>query len=402
LKDSSPPAASLFTRRAALGALSATPLMMSTLAGCGSRAALADGATSSSAPVPPDLKRKLNALVRQLGESNLLSGAILVDYNGRTVFAAATGMADRQQTRPNQHDTIFALGSTSKSFTALAVTQLAERGKIDFHAPLGKYLGGFPASIAGTVTINQLLTHTSGMGDVLGSSQVRRERQSWHSPEQELNGLMSIIRTMPLISAPGAQFNYSNSGYITLGAVVEAASGGSYYDYVRTNIFRAAAMTSTDFYTRHQAMTDPRISHPYFSPTGSEPRQDVTAGLLYIGSPAGDAYSNAADLVRYRQALFGNRLLNPSFTQVLTTGKIHQPRATVPWHQSDSYAYGLSDARINGKRLVWHNGGAMGIGSELDMFPDLGVTAVHLSNYGYQALTPVIKETQELISGLLS
>ena len=137
----------------------------------------------------------------------------------------------------------------------------------------------------------------------------------------------------------------------------------------------------------------------YFSPTGTEPRHDVSASLLYIGTPAGDAYSTVADMVRYSIALRGNRLLNPPFTRLLMTGKVHHQQPTVSWHQSDSYAYGLSDARINGQRLVWHDGGSQGIGSQLDMFPDLGWTAVYLSNYGYRPLTPVIRAAEQLISG---
>src|SRR5262245_46542713 len=176
--------------------------------------------------------RALAAWLRQRARAGKFSGAVLVAGDGTPVVKLAGGLADRTRKLANAVDTRFNIGSVGKMFTAVAIAQLVEAGKLSFEDPIGKYLSGFPPEVAGKVTIGQLLTHTSGLGDVF---------MRWHptAPSQlDVSDLMTRIVREPLQFEPGSRFAYSNSGFVMLGAVVEAVTGQDYYEYVRTHVFR--------------------------------------------------------------------------------------------------------------------------------------------------------------------
>jgi CubicO group peptidase (beta-lactamase class C family) len=266
-------------------------------------------------------------------------------------------MADKEKSVPNRLDTIFAMASVTKLFTAVAVIQLVEQGKVGLYQTLGTYLDGFPADIAGTVTVHQLLTHSSGMGDYLGDPEFLNEESTWTSATETMNGIMAIIKQSQLLFTPGTQYSYSNSGYATLGAIAAQVSGQSYYDYVREHIFARADMTRSDFYTKPQWLTDPDIAHPYSSGTKGAPAgplTDITSEEDFIGSPAGNAFSTAPDMVRFAQALTGGRLLSPAWADLMTSGKVPlspQQARDQPPSQLDMVGYS-PDIRIVNDQIV--------------------------------------------------
>lgn len=224
-------------------------------------------------------------------------------------------------------------------------------------------------------------------------------------------GLLSILRQQPpLLFTPGTQWHYSNSGYDVLGEIVQQVSGQSYYDYVRQHIFQVAGMNQTDFYTRPQREQNPLFAHPYSlvggqfvlpskGPNGPKngSRVDASGLVEYIGYPSGSAYSTVEDMLRYSQALQTHQLLNEASTKLLMAGRVKTP--LFPNHQSDQYAYGLSDSLVNGQRLVWHNGGSGGIATEFAMYPALGWTIVILSNYDPdQYMQSLVTEEENLVT----
>ncbi|MDX6283020.1 MAG: hypothetical protein QOH03_4091, partial [Kribbellaceae bacterium] len=159
------------------------------------------------------------------------SGSVLLTRRGRPVLARSYGMADKQRSVPNGPGTRFALASVTKLFTATAVAQLAQQGKLAYGATVGEYLTGFPAAIAGKVSIHHLLTHTSGLGDYHQAPGFWEKAATWTSRAAVMDGITDFIRQSALIAVPGVSWNYSNSGYHLLGAIVAQASGQSYYDY---------------------------------------------------------------------------------------------------------------------------------------------------------------------------
>jgi CubicO group peptidase (beta-lactamase class C family) len=355
--------------------------------GASAQASVTAGVSQPPAPPKALLPRgPYDQQLAKLAAQDQFSGTVLLAYRDEQVLARAYGMADQVRGTPNQLDTSFAMASVTKLFTAIAVLQLLEQGKVGLDQTLGTYLDGFPARIAGTVTVHQLLTHTSGMGDFLGGPAYQQQHLTWTSAAEVMDGMMAIIRQSALLSAPGTQYSYSNAGYATLGAIVAQVSGHSYYDYVREHIFARAGMTRSDFHTKPRWLTDPDIAHPY-SVTGGKAaaqpggqRTDVISGEDFIGNPAGNAFSTAPDMVRFAGALTGGRLLSAAWAALMTSGKVPLPPQRVP-SQLDMAGYGPDIRIVSNQTVFGHTGGAAGETTDIDIYPDLDWVAVILSNY---------------------
>ena len=171
----------------------------------------------------------VQAVLREDAAEDRFSGAVLVAKNGQVLFSRAYGLADRERGIPNTLQTRFRIGSMNKMFTAVAILQLAEAGQVELTAPLGEYLTGYPnRDVAAKVTIHHLLTHTGGTGDIFGPE--------FKTHRQELRALGDYVRLYGdrgLQFEPGSRWQYSNYGFILLGAVIEKVTGQTYYDYVQ-------------------------------------------------------------------------------------------------------------------------------------------------------------------------
>lgn len=373
------------SRRSILGLLSIAPVAAGGLLACTTSNT---GPTESSrtAGVPADLQPegRFDRFVADQAAKGQFSGTLLLARHGQPVLTRSHGMANRQLSLPNREDTRFALGSMNKSLTSTAIAQLVEAGELAFGGRLGDHLDGFPAEIAGTVTVHHLLTHTSGVGR---SSLAHRPRSPSGGLDEMLEAELAAIRQQPLLFPPGTRSVYSNDGFTVLGAIVAAVSGQSYYDYVREHIFVRAGMTRTECLTGHQVLALDDIAHPYSTPQGGGELVDGTTtpdfASSFSTSPAGGAFSTAPDLLRFAVALQDGTLMEPSFARLITSGKVPRPNAgcTGTPRQSGHYAYGFSDHILDGQRHFGHNGGStLGVATQLDIFPDLDWVAVILTN----------------------
>jgi CubicO group peptidase (beta-lactamase class C family) len=369
----------------------------------------AAGPAVRAGTVPDGLRPggEFDQYVAGLAAKDQFSGSLLITHKDRAVLARAYGKADQARAMANRPDTIFALASVTKIITAVAVMQLAQQGKIVFTRTLDTYLDGFPADIGGTVTVHDLLVHTSGMGDFMQSTDYPDVSMTWSTAAEVMDGTMAIIRKSALLFTPGTRWGYSNSGYVVLGAIVAKVSGLSYYDYVRQQIFGPAGMTRSDFYTKAQWQSDPRIAHSYaLQPSGQ--RADTVANQVFIGNSAGGAFATTSDLVRFARAFYGGRLLSPAFTELCLSGKFPMPPlpggTTEPAGQTPFIAYGPQAAIFNNQRIVGGAGSAIGpaiggITTVLDMYPDLDWTVVILNNYDQVELAPLVRQVRHLIAG---
>jgi CubicO group peptidase (beta-lactamase class C family) len=184
------------------------------------------------------------------------------------------------------------------------VHQLAARGVVGLADPLGKYLPQFPEPAKSTVTVQHLLDHRSGWGAYW-------DNPTWLARRRTLKtvaGYMDFIKDVPLGFEPGTREEYSNTGYEVLGAIVEAASGRSYYDYVRTEIYERAGMRDTDAYERDAGT--PNLALGYVGPDRSKTNDDMMA---IKGTPAGGGYSTAGDMLRFARALRAGSLVPEPF-----------------------------------------------------------------------------------------
>ncbi|MEV0831220.1 serine hydrolase domain-containing protein [Nonomuraea rubra] len=351
-------------------------------------------AQASAAPARADW-RAFHAYLKELADAGKFSGAVLVARNGRPMLNSAYGMADKAGNEVNTPRTRFCIGSMGKMITGVAVAQLVQRGKVSFQDTIGTYVKGFPDEIAGRVTVHHLLTHTSGLGELPGNDHA----------QTDVDVLMKEIVKQPLTSEPGTRMQYSNAGYIVLGAIIEQVGKQDYAGYVRRHILTPARM--------HDTLLGPwtpaevrRMAHPYglFDASGrwaGMPTMDGTTpeGELRDlgdqpdgGSPAGGAVSTVGDMLRFAQALRGHRLLNAKLTRTVMEGKVQG------LNKDSRYAYGFSDELRNGVRVVGHNGGIPGYWSELEMFPTRGYTIAILTNQDLVLFEP-LRKARSLITG---
>ncbi|SDE08643.1 serine hydrolase domain-containing protein [Glycomyces harbinensis] len=382
------------TRRTLLGAAGAVPVA----AGI---ALTADAAHADPGRVPKSLKPggELDRHVRQLAENGQFSGTFGVYHRGRRTLRRSYGLANVEAGVANEDDTIYALASVTKALTGLAIGQLVERGDVAYHQTVGHYLDGFAAEVADRVTVHHLLTHTSGLGDYMRLDGYLDEAAEWASEAECWDGLMRYIREDTLQAAPGTGDVYSNTGFSILGAIIAAASGQTYYDYVREHVFAPAGMADSDFCTRPEWTENPRIAHPY-APIGEEgERIDVVADHVYLGGPAGGAFSTVDDMHRLTAAPAAHDLIGAEHLRLLTGASSPKP----PLGGTDT-AFGTyfgPGAITNGTWVHQISGGSnMGLSADLQWFPDDEWTVVALSHWEQRTSGPVVAESREIIAAL--
>jgi CubicO group peptidase (beta-lactamase class C family) len=404
----------LIRRRAFLGG------MLLAAAGCGNapaRPAADPGPTA-------DEWSGYDQYLRQLTDNGGFSGTVLVARDGRPLLEAGYGMADREAGEVNTAGTLFCIGSMGKMFTGVAVAQLVEDGRVSFEDPIGEHVPGFPPEIADTVTVHHLLTHTAGTGDIFRADAITEENHT-------IAALMEHVVAEPLQFTPGSRYSYSNAGIITLGALIEHVSGRPYVEHVRDRVFGPAGMVDTDVRSYRPADV-PGMAHPHTligpdgqpvkagprgsdrsaPPTGAD-LQDV-GDQLKGGSPAGGSISTVADMIGFAQALLTHKLLSPAMTDTVLAGKVAmggsapppgadrtagdgRQRKGPPPGEPPEYAYCFVDRRMNGVRIVGHNGGTPGYEAELDIYPETGHAVVVLANQD-QAREPAMRRSEEILT----
>src|SRR5436190_7907769 len=337
----------------------------------------------------PDAAKELASYLNTVVAENKLSGVVLVAKDGVTIASKAAGVANKVTNAPIDLNTKFNLGSMNKMFTAVAIAQLAQAGKLSFTDTVGKHLPDYPnKEVADKVTIHQLLTHTSGMG-MYWNDKFMAQREK----------LLTVAAHLPLFAAdplafpPGEKFQYSNAGYMVLGAIIEKLSGQDYYSYVQDRVYNLAGMSNTGFYEPGKEIPNLATGYTKMSPDG-KPQQEIrdNNSLREIkGGPAGGGYSTAPDLVKFQQALFGYKLLDKAHTELVTTGKVDGPGGM------GKYGYGFGINEAGGKHSVGHNGGAPGIAANFEMFPESGYAAVELMNADPPTMMPIAKAIRERI-----
>jgi CubicO group peptidase (beta-lactamase class C family) len=314
--------------------------------------------------------KALSVNADKLARDDELSGAVLVARNGRVLFRRAYGLADRKRRVPNTLRTRFRIGSMNKMFTAVAILQLVEAGKVKLNARLGAYLPDYPnREVARKVTIHQLLTHTGATGDIFGPD--------FDEHRKELRALADYVKLYgkrELQYEPGSFWTYSNYGFILLGVVIERVTGQSYYDYVQEHVYARAGMTRSGSLPEARAVPDRSIG--YTKRPGTTTWVPNTDTLPYRGTSAGGGYSTVGDLARFADALLSHKLLGPDATRRLLAGK------TEPVLDGDvRYAYGFFDARrTGGDGWVGHGGVAPGMNGDLRIYPKSGYVVAVLAN----------------------
>ncbi|HEX3552981.1 MAG TPA: serine hydrolase domain-containing protein [Thermoanaerobaculia bacterium] len=231
------------------------------------------------------------------------SGVVLLARDGKPIFRQAYGFADLGLKVPNNPETKFNLGSINKVFTRIAVEQLALAGKLSLDDTIGKWLPDYPnKDAAAKVTILQLRDMRSGLGDIFTEEFEKGAKDRLLKPRD----LFTLFASKPLLFEPGSKQQYSNAGYVVLGAIVEAASGQDYYEYVREHVYKPAGMTSTDSWELDVPVPNRAVGYTREGPRGLAPgggRRNNLFTTFFKGSPAGGGYSTVDDMLRFDTAL---------------------------------------------------------------------------------------------------
>jgi CubicO group peptidase (beta-lactamase class C family) len=336
----------------------------------------------------------LRQYIEELARQDQFSGAVLIAKRGEPepLLIQSYGLASRAFQIPNRTDTKFNLGSMNKMFTAVAVAQLVERGRLAFNDPIAAHLPDYPREdIARKVTVHQLLTHTSGLGDYVND-------RFWAARDHILavKDYLALFTTDSLLFEPGESVRYSNAGYIVLGAIIERVSGQAYDGFVRDNIFAPLGMRDSDAYPLDRDTPKMAMGYTHISPDGETKPDEYWNNLLALprrGGPAGGGYSTVEDLLRFARALLGHALLNPEMTAMILESKVDL--ATRAYSQ---YGYGFGVERAGQSVIVGHTGGAPGVNGQLDMYPDTGYCAIVLANADPPAATQIASKTRELLA----
>jgi CubicO group peptidase (beta-lactamase class C family) len=342
-------------------------------------------------PPPPGASRKLGekelvkeiaAFIDKISAADAFSGTVIVAKDGKTIYRTARGWASKAYRAPNRIDTKFNVASIGKSFTAVSIMQLVESGKLSLTDPVGKLLPDYPnKDVREKVTIHHLLSHTSGLGDIYSPrygcvrTTLRQVRDYFPLFQDD---------PKPLAFEPGARWQYSNIGYILLGAIIEKASGENFYEYVQKRIFMPAGMTDTGYYEADVDTPNVATGYTNFIDLGDNnydfrlgPRRNTLMGATARGNPQGGALSTAEDLLRYTKAL--SRLVSKPSLDLMTTMKVEARRYE---GGQTLWGYGFELENIDGQRVMGHGGGDFGISCVFRLYPDSGnYTVVVLSNY---------------------
>jgi CubicO group peptidase (beta-lactamase class C family) len=328
------------------------------------------------------IAQEFKAFMKKLADADVFSGTVLLAKDGVPIFKGAYGMANKDFNAPNRLDTKFNLGSMNKMFTSVAIAQLVERGKLSFDDPLSKFLPDFPdKASAEKIKIKHLLTHTAGLGGYFTKQWDESSRALYRTVDDMMKRAAADEK---LLFEPGTRWQYSNTGMLVLGKVIEKVSGQSYYDYVRDNITKPAGMQNTDSYELDKV--NPNLAVGYdkqFTDGGVTFTNNIFAHVMR-GGPQGGGYSTVEDLLKFDIALRSNKLVGAEYVKLLLSPK--------PELNSPNYGYGFQIDKES--QIAGHGGGFPGISSNLDMFLGTGWTAIVMSNYsrGAQSVQQKMRE----------
>ncbi|MBH0781739.1 serine hydrolase domain-containing protein [Nocardia bovistercoris] len=347
--------------------------------------------------------REVDSATAGIFARHAMVGAVIgVVRDGRLESLAAHGCSDIGTRRPVTEDTVFRVASITKTFTAIAIMQLWERGLVDLDAPAQRYLRAYRL-VPGRPeyphpTLRHLLTHTAGLGETARPGRLLLpDFGESVAPGHPVGSLADYYRgELTTHAEPGTRWTYSNHGFATLGQIVEDVSGVPLAAYLREHVFEPLGMHETTLSPAGYPRA--RLATGYtFGRSGPRPvplREMVTAG-------AASAFSTARDMGRYLAALTGGGA--NEFGAVLpadTMGTMFEPHYR-PDSRIPGMGLGFFRAEFGGRRLVEHQGILTGFDSQIWVAPDAGLGVMAFTNGAHRAMLWLPAETSDLMRTLL-
>jgi len=328
-----------------------------------------------------NLVAQIDEVLQEIFVSDEPGATTIVIKDGDTLYRGAIGMANVELGIPLKPEMVFRIGSLTKQFTAAATLLLAEQGKLKLSDTIDKYLPNYPRQQASIITIEHLLTHTSGVFSYTSipgymfSDKLRRDLTTAE--------LVDVFKDLEPDFAPGEKWQYSNSGYVLLGAIIEEASGMSYEDFVQKSIFDELGMENSYYGSNTKII--PNRASGYESNTGKL----TNARFLSMTQPhaAGSLLSNVDDFAIWDEALFSGKLISKESLERMTTrGKLNSG-------EEHKYGYGVVIMERNGHKIVAHSGGIFGFATSVIHIVDENLfVAVFANNTNRQRSPGVVAQ----------
>ncbi|HXD33304.1 MAG TPA: serine hydrolase [Pyrinomonadaceae bacterium] len=299
---------------------------------------------------------QIDELISTYNKYGQFNGSALVAENNKVIFKKGYGLANMEWNIPNEPDTKFRLGSITKQFTATAILQLAEQGKIKLDGKLSDYLPDYRKDTGGKITIHNLLTHTSGVPNYTAQPGFF---QGVSRNPYAVTEFVQKYASGDLEFEPGSKFNYSNSGYFLLGAIIEKVTGKPYEQVLKENIFDPIGMKNTG-YDHYDQVINKRAAGYIKTPKGYQNSPYLDMSIPYA---AGSLYSTVEDLYLWDQALNDDKILSAKSKASMFTPNL------------SNYGYGfvMVNATLGPNKLaaptIQHNGGINGFNTTLVRLP---------------------------------
>jgi len=309
--------------------------------------------------------------------------SIVVIRNGQAVYTKSFGMADIENKVKVTPASNFRLASFTKQFTAMCIMMLEEQGKLSLNDPLSKYFPSFP-SWAQAITIQHLLTHTSGITDY-----EPRVPAGVPLPVSDEDVVRLLGQANSVDFKPGEKFAYSNSAYVLLGVIVEQVSGKSFERFLTKYIFKPLKMNASTVNG-----LDARISNRAYGYTvqkDSIQKTDQSATSYTLGD--GGIYSSINDLFKWDQALYTNKLVKAATLERIFTSHVNVPSGTRP---ATGYGYGWFIREQPGEKWVYHSGGTRGFTTWIERNPVKQFSIIILANRSGQNLDMLAEKVKAL------
>jgi CubicO group peptidase (beta-lactamase class C family) len=320
-------------------------------------------------------------LVTNLAENDAFSGAVLIAKGNKVLFEFAVGESSKRYHTTNDLNTKINLGSMNKMFTATAILKLVEQGKLSLADTISKFVdtSWFDMSILDKITVHQLLTHTSGLGNFFNNDFINGSRDLFRN----VNDFKKLVAHDTLKFEPGTQFEYSNVGFVLLGSIIENITNMSYFEYMRVNIFSPLGMDNTDCFEMDIPIENLAIG--YIVADNKVGWHNNIFLHVIKGGPSGGGFSTVKDLHKFAIALLENKIISENSIKLLWS--THQNAGHFGEGLGyESYGYGTMINTEKNKQALGHLGGFPGISAGFTVFPKNEYIICVLSNYDHSGI----------------
>ena len=332
---------------------------------------------------PAEKAAAMDALFSDYAQPGSPGASVIVIAGDKVLFKKAYGLANVEAKIAAATNTNYRLASVTKQFTAMAIMLLAERKRLSYDDSLACFFPGFP-EYGKQITVRQLLNHTSG---IIAYEDVMDEKATVPLTDQDVLELMK--RQDHTNFPPGSAYRYSNSGYVLLGLIVEKASGISFPEFLRQNIFAPLKMKGTVLYHRDDRSDEAHRAYGYSRRANVFVRTDQSLTSSTRGD--GTVYSSVEDLYKWDRALRGSKLVkDTTLQQAFTSG------ARVD--EDTGYGFGWFIENRRGHRTVWHSGNTIGCTQFIRRYLDRKFTIIVQANRSNAPLAELTDKIEEIYS----